>query len=257
MGWKSKVPLIGGLGLVAIGGVAMAAPVASAASVSGDVVSAAMQQISGDEGAHPFAGQRHHRGMRGQAIAEELGIEVEVYRDAVKAVIADRIADGEERPVWADLTPAERLETRAEFTADVAAELGISADDLQAAHDTVFAAKLAEAVEDGRLTQAEADEMQAAYEDGTLFDVAQDRRIDALGDRLEQLLENGFIDDAQYDALQAELDDKDLRGFHELLREYREANGFEGRWFRGMRGGPAGLDGLGADVAAELEGISL
>ena len=35
----------------------------------------------------------------------------------------------------------------------------------------------------------------------------QDHRIEVLGDRLEQLLENGVIDDAQYDALQAELDE--------------------------------------------------
>jgi len=256
MGWKSKVPVAGALGIVAIGGVAMAVPSASAASLPvDDAVSAVVQQISGVEDGRPGHGIRHHRGMRGAAVAEELGIEVDVYRDAVKAVLEARIDDGEERPVWADLTPAERLETRADWIADVAAELGITATELEAAHDTVFQTKLDEAVANGRLTQEEADEMAAAYEAGTLFDLGVDRRVDALGDRIEQLLENGVIDDAQYDALQAELDEEDLRGFHELLREYREDNGFEGRRFRGRFGGPGGAEGSG--VESSFEGMSL
>jgi hypothetical protein len=253
MGWKSKVPVAGALGVVAIGGVAMAVPSASAASLpADDAVAAVVQQIAGGQEGASFGGHRHHRGMRGTAVAEELGIEVDVYRDAVKAVVEARIDAGEERPVWDDLTPAERLGARADWIADVAAELGISAAELEAAHDTVFQAKLDEAVANEKLTQAEADEMLAAYENGTLFDLVQERRIDALGDRLEQLLENGIIDDTQYDALQAELDEEDLRGFHELLREYREENGFGGRGFRGRFGG---TDAGGVDL--NLEGISL
>ena len=125
------------------------------------------------------------------------------------------------------------------------AELDISAAELETAFDTVFEAKLDEAVANGRITQAEADELLAAYDNGTLFDVRQDHRIDALGDRLTQLLDNGVIDDAQYDALQAELDEEDLQGFRELLKEYREDNGFEGRGFRGRRGGQdAGVEGI-------------
>lgn len=253
MGWKQKAPIAGALGVLAIGGVAMTVP-ASAASVPGvDGVTSTVQQIvegeDGREGRHgPREHQRHHRGMRGQAVAEQLGIEVDTLRDAVKAVIEARQDAGDERPNPGDMTPEERLTFRADWIADVAAELGISAADLEAAHDAVFDAKLADAVESGKLTQAEADEMAAARDNGTLFDLREDRRIDALGDRLEQMLENGVIDDAQYDALQAELDEEDLQGFRELIREYREANGFEGRHFRGGPRGP---------VEADTEGISL
>jgi len=249
MGWKSKVPVAGGLGLVVIGGVAMAAPAASATAVpAGDSVTAVMQQIVDGEDDRPGRGHRHHRALRGAAVAEELGIEVDVFRDAVKAVVEARQDAGEERPNPADMTPAERLEFRADWIAEVAAELGITAAELEAAHDTVFQNKLDDAVANDRITQAEADEMLAAYEDGTLFDLRQENRIEALGDKLEQLLENGVIDDAQYDALQAELDEEDLQGFRELIREFREDNGFDGRGFRG-RGGP------GADAGSE--GISL
>ncbi len=259
MGWKQKAPIAGALGVLAIGGVAMTVPasaasisngVASAASVPGvDGVTSTVQQIvEGEDGREGRHGHRHHRGMRGQAVAEELGIEVDTLRDAVKAVIEARQDDGDERPNPGDMTPEERLTFRADWIADVAAELGISAAELEAAHDAVFDAKLADAVESGKLTQAEADEMTEARDNGTLFDLREDRRIDALGDKLEQMLENGVIDDAQYDALQAELDEEDLQGFRELIREYREANGFEGRHFRGGPRGP---------VQADSEGISL
>jgi hypothetical protein len=259
MGWKSKVPVAGGLGLVVIGGVAMAVPSASAATnAAGDVVTATVQQIADGAGHAPLGfGRGHHgRALRGAAVAEELGIDVDVYRDAVKAVIEARQAAGEDRPDWASMTPQERLDFRAGWIADVAAELGISAADLEAAHDTVFQAKLDEAVANEKLTQAEADEILAAYQDGTLFDLQQEHRIEVLGDRLDQLLENGVIDDTQYDALQAELDAEDLQGFRELLRQYREDNGFDGPGFRGLRG-LDGLGGPGGDAGFAVEGISL
>lgn len=249
MTWKSKLPVAGALSAVVIGGVAMAAPSASAATDIAGTVTSTVQQVADG---HLRPG--HHHGMRGQAIADELGIDVEVYRDAVKTVLQARIDAGEERPVWGDMTPEERLAFRAGWTADVAAELGISAADLQAAQDSVFQARLDDAVANGRLTQAEADELSQAYQDGTLFDLMQERRIDALGDRIDQLLENGVITDDQYAALKAELDDEDLQGFRELLHQYREDNGFDGPRLHGFRG----LDGagpVGEDIG--VEGISL
>ena len=255
MGWKSKAPIAGALGVVVIGGVAMTVPASAATIPTGDTVTTAVQQIvEGEDGQQGRHGPRHHRGMRGQAVAEQLGIEVDVLRDAVKAVIEVRQDAGEERPNVGDMTPAERLDFRADWIADVAAELGISAAELEAAHDAVFDAKLADAVESGKLTQAEADEMAAARDDGTLFDLREDQRIDALGDELEQMLDNGVIDDAQYDALQAELAEEDLQGFRELVREFREANGFEGR---DHRGGPRGAGGQGDPTESDAEGISL
>ncbi len=235
MGWKKKAPIAGALGVVAIGGVAMTGPASAASVPSGDVTTQTIQQaVEGDGEERRGHHGRHHRGLRGAAVAEQIGVEVEVYRDAVKAVIEARQDAGEERPNPADLTPAERLDARAEWIADVAAELGISAADLEDAHDTVIQAKLDEKVADGTITQAEADEMLAAYEDGTLFDLRQEQRLERIGDKIEDLLENGVIDDTQYDALQAALDAEDTETLRELLREFRESNGFG----RGFRGGP-------------------
>lgn len=257
MSWKKKAPIAGALGVVVIGGVAMTVPASAATVPGGDVVSQTVQQIvdgeDGERGERHGRHGGHHRGMRGTAVAEELGIEVEVYRDAVKAVVEARQDAGEERPNPAEMTPAERLAARADWIADVAAELSISAADLEAAHDTVFQAKLDQGVADGKITQAEADEMAAAYEDGTLFDLRQDHRFEALGDRIEQMLENGVIDDTQYDALQAALDAEDSETLRELLRELREENGFGGRGLRGGHGG----DGAGSDSETSTDGISL
>ena len=56
---------------------------------------------------------------------------------------------------------------REERQAALAAELGISVDELQAASDAVFEQRLADAVANGDLTQEEADAIRAAREDGT------------------------------------------------------------------------------------------
>jgi hypothetical protein len=243
MSWKKKAPIAGALGVVAIGGVAMTVPASAATVPAGEVTTQSVQQVVDGEGEErPGRHGRHHRGMRGTAVAEQLGIEVEVYRDAVKAVVEARQDAGEERPNPADMTPAERLAARADWIADVAAELSISAVELEAAHDAVFQAKLDEKVADGTITQAEADEMLAAYEDGTLFDLRQDQRFERIGDKVEDLLENGVIDDTQYDALQAALEAEDTETLRELLRELREDNGFRGRG--GPGSGDAGTDGI-------------
>jgi len=262
MGWKKNVPIAGALGAVVVGGVAMTLP-ASAATlpVVDDVTTAVQQVVEGGERPEGRGHRQHHRGgMRGEAVAAQLGIEVDTFRDAVKAVIEARQEAGEERP-GPDATAEERLAARAEFTADVAAELGISAADLEAAFDAVFQAKLDEGVANGRLTQQEADEMLAAYESGTLHELQQERHAEALGDKFTQMLDNGVIDDAQYDALQAALAAEDQETLRELIREIREENGFEGRGPRGPRGhrgGPGGPGGPGAPVNnADSEGISL
>jgi hypothetical protein len=250
MGWKQSLPIAGALGALAIGGVAMTAGTGAVEAAVPSQVTAIVDGVT--EGPGHWLGRFGHRGLRGTAVAEELGIDVETFRDAVRTVIEARRDADEERP--SDLTPEERLAYRAEFIEDLAAELGIGASELEAAFDTVFEAKLDEAVADGRITQEEADELLEAYQNGTLHELRAERRIEALGDRLTQMLENGIIDDAEYAALQAELDEEDLEGFHELLREYREAGELDGS-FRGPRG-HRGFDGFrdgtdGSDDSSE------
>jgi hypothetical protein len=70
--------------------------------------------------------------------------------------------------------PEQVRETRADLAADLAAQLDTSAEEVEAAFRGVAEQRLQEAVADGRIDQAEADEALAAYDDG---DVAQIFRI--------------------------------------------------------------------------------
>jgi hypothetical protein len=65
-------------------------------------------------------------------------------------------------------------QTRADLAADLATELGTSAEEVEAGFRGVAEQRLSEAVAEGRLTQAEADEALAAYDEG---DVGQIFRI--------------------------------------------------------------------------------
>ena len=180
-----------------------------------------------------------------------------MFRDAVRAVVEARVEAGVEKP--GDLTVEEREVHRAEFIADVAAELEISAGTLDAAFDAVFEARLAQGVADGKLTVAEADEIREAKANGTLHELQQAQQVERLGDKLEQLLEAGIIDDTQYAVLQAELDQSDMEGFRELMREYRPA-GAGPRGEHDGRGGSGGGPGHGPRHGGEGsadEGVSL
>lgn len=70
--------------------------------------------------------------------------------------------------------PEQVRETRADLAADLAAQLDTSAEEVEAAFRGVAEQRLQEAVADGRIEQAEADEALAAYDEG---DVAQIFRI--------------------------------------------------------------------------------
>ena len=241
MRWNSKLPMARALGAVVIGGVVMTVPTGVSEATASTQVATAIQEAVDAEGGehgpgHGYPGQ-HRRGAAGAAVADQLDIEVDTFRDAVRAVIEARQEAGAEKPE--EMTAEEREAHRAEFISDVAAELEISAGTLEAAVDAVFEARLAQGMADGKLTEAEADEIREAKANGTLHELQQERQVEHLGDKLEQLLEAGIIDDTQYAALQAELDASDLAGFHELIREYREASGFGPRG-QGFRGGPDG-----------------
>lgn len=74
---------------------------------------------------------------------------------------------------------ARRQERRTEFTADLASELGLDPAAVEQAILTVFIDNVGErvdgAVANGRLTQAEADELLAAAQSGTLGDLRRQR----------------------------------------------------------------------------------
>jgi len=256
MRWNSRLAIAGALGATVIGGVAMTVPgQTSEAAISNQVTQAIEGSIDFEgHGRGPGDG-RHHRGPGGAAVAEALGIDVETFRDAVRSVVESRIEEGAERPK--DLTQEEREALRDEFNADLAAALGISVDELEAAFDAAFEAHLQQAVEDGKLTAEEAQEIRDAKANGTLHELHQKRQLEQLGDRLDMMLSNGVIDQTQYDALQAELDEADMEGFRELMREYLESSGIHpGRHhFRHGPGGP-GFGPHGDDAPVD-EGVSL
>ena len=84
-----------------------------------------------------------------------------------------------------------------EFIDDVAAELGIPSEELEAAVRTVAADRLEEAlaprVEDGLLTQEQLDELVQAVLDGDFDEVAPVVRLEVLEARLDQLVAEGVI----------------------------------------------------------------
>jgi len=248
MRWKNKLPMAGALGAVIIGGVAMTAPVGMSEAATSSVAAEALHASVDGEG-HGHGPERGgpRRGVEFKAVAEELGIDVDTFRDAVRAVVAERHDAHFERPTG--LTAEERVAHRTQFIADVAEQLGIDAVELQAAFDAVFEARLQQGIADDRLTEAEADELRDAYANGTLPDLMRERRIESLGDTIDDLLEVGILDQSQYDALRAELDESDLEGFKDLMLEYIKAGEIEEtpRPFHG-RPGPRSEPGDGGGL---------
>jgi transposase-like protein len=259
MRWNSKLPMARALGAVVIGGVVMTVPTGVSEATASTQVATAIQEAVDAEGGehgpgHGYPGQ-HRRGAEGAAVADQLDIEVDTFRDAVRAVIEARQEAGAEKPE--EMTAEEREAHRAEFISDVAAELEISAGTLEAAFDAVFEARLAQGMADGKLTEAEADAIREAKANGTLHELQQERQVEHLGDKLEWFLEARIIDDTQYAALQVELAQSDMEGFRKLMREYREASDFgdDGLRPRDGRGGPGHGPRHGGD-SPDDKGIS-
>ena len=127
-----------------------------------------VQQVEGDgETEDGTVCDGHHRGARGAALADALGIDVETLQAAVEAA-RDSLG---ERPD--EITPELLAARRAAFVTALAGELGISEDEVTAAMETLraerlagLAEKLAEAVETGRITQDQADEILEGAESG-------------------------------------------------------------------------------------------
>lgn len=119
--------------------------------------------------------REERREARRTAMAEQLGISVEALEEAGRAaheaVVAEhgRLEPGEIDP--------EAMDARREsFKAALASELGISVEELEQAGLAVLSDRLDQAVAAGRLTQAEADEMLARAEEGTLRELLRERR---------------------------------------------------------------------------------
>lgn len=94
---------------------------------------------------------------------------------------------------------------RDEMKEALADELGITVDELDAAHEaareTVFMNHLDEMVENGRITQEEADVLSQAYEDGTLSEALEDLRLAHLEERLSQAVEDGRLTQEEADEI--------------------------------------------------------
>lgn len=67
--------------------------------------------------------------------------------------------------------PDQVTETRAELAADLASELGTSAEEVEGAFRGVAETRLREAADQGRIDEADIDEILAAYDQGDLREI--------------------------------------------------------------------------------------
>ncbi len=90
-----------------------------------------------------------------------------------------------------------------DFQALLAEQLGITVDELQAAQDEAFASLLAQAVEDGLLTQEQADQIQARHALRRYLDESnlQERLRAIFEETIQQAVEEGVITQEQADQI--------------------------------------------------------
>jgi transcriptional regulator with XRE-family HTH domain len=162
--WKTWA-LTGAFALVTIGGTAGFV----AAQEGGSDVAQRLTAVAQGEMGHRGGGER---GAKGEALAAELGITVEelqaAHEAAKEAMIEQATADGwvseddaeTGRPHFGRGPYYEGIYDKGEFLADA---LGISVSELEAAKAAVFKAHLAEKVDAGDLTEAEAADITAVH----------------------------------------------------------------------------------------------
>lgn len=174
-----------------------------------------------------------------QALADALGISVEdlqaAYEAAAQTAREQSISEALESGLITQEQADEMLSTEdgfgrgrrggsgfagADLDALVAAELGISEEDFQAAQEEVFTVRIEQALADGNMTQTAADLALARHAAGNYFEQA---RSDAYQNAVQNALDDGAISQVQAD----------------LLLENMEG-GFGGRPFGGLDGMPFG-----------------
>ncbi|MCA9933296.1 MAG: hypothetical protein H6662_07680 [Ardenticatenaceae bacterium] len=197
-----------------------------------------------------------------ELLADALGItvdELQVAKDAVStAVIEQAVADGTITQDEADqlLADSNSYHSRhgfgisgADQDALLADALGISVEELDAAQAEVYSARLAEMVEAGRLTQEQADQMQAyknveGYID---YDALNESVQSFYQAAIEQALADGVITQEQADLMTSNLADMGVRGF--ASPDFGPGgHGSHGHGGHGRPGGFEGFDGSSAPV---------
>jgi hypothetical protein len=117
---------------------------------------------------------RERRSARVQALAAELGVDVETLRAAARSARATVQEQFDPPEDW----NAEEIDARrVAFRTALAEELGVGEDQLRAAVRQVLSDSLAEAVAEDRVSQEEADQILGAFDDGTLDDQIRERRL--------------------------------------------------------------------------------
>jgi hypothetical protein len=102
---------------------------------------------------------------------------------------------------------------------DLAAALGISVDQLLAAEKKVFTTRVDQRVANGRLTQAQADQLIAAFGTGDLASVRRSIVADKLSTRLDTAVANGRITKQQADQIESAVRSGDLSGLPARLQQ--------------------------------------
>lgn len=162
-------------------------------------------------------GWDERRGGHDELLAEALGITVEELQsareEAAAAAIDRAVAEGLITEAQAEMLQERGArglrggmpphffgleESAIDPQALLADALGVTVEELAAAQDAAQDAALAQAVEDGRITQEEADQIQARQ---ALHPYFQERMQTAYGEAVQQALEEGVITQAQADQL--------------------------------------------------------
>ena len=167
---------------------------------------------------------------------------------AIPAVMADEGDDATSTPQPEDGNCWRGLGLRGGPIAggtQLADALGITVDELQAAMDEAHAARLAQAVENGRITQEQADMMQARHDLRSYLN--QDEIRDAIRsiykDAVQQAVTDGVITQEQADSILSE-GPRGLGGMHGGFADKRVGFGCMRGQFGGMHPG-FGMPGPG------------
>lgn len=157
--------------------------------------------------------------QRKEDLAAEYGVSVdqlEAARRTAHQAVVDQY--GEVDP--ADPPSDEERDARvAAFDAALAEALGVTVDDVDAARTAVFTDRLEQGVASGRITQEEADEALAAWNDGTFREYLRERFTQRLTERLDEGVASGRLPQEVADQLEAAAADGTLR---ETLAELRQ-----------------------------------